>query len=382
MKRILGVMVSFLMMALVLSGCSSTSDNIKIGVNLELTGPVSVYGIPERKGMELALAQINEAGGVLGKQIEFIFYDNEYDNAKAVENAIKFATQDNVVAMLGPATSSPSLAVGAIAKEYEIVNFTPSATAAGVTMDGDVVNPWVYRASFIDPFQGLVVANFATNDLDATKAVVMYSDSSDYSVGLAESFTEKFEENGGEVVSTVTYTDVDNDFSAQLTRVVNEDFDVIFVGDYAERGALIVRQAREMGLDVPILGPDGFDTPDFNDLAGGADNVNDVYFVNHFSVLLEDPKVVDFIEDYREMHGEDPNALSALAYDAVYMLVKAIELADSEDPQAIKEALESFPKFSGVTGDVVFDQFNNPVKSAVMIELVNGQHATATIVQP
>ena len=378
----LGVMVSFLMMALVLSGCSSTSDNIKIGVNLELTGPVSVYGIPERKGMELALAQINEAGGVLGKQIEFIFYDNEYDNAKAVENAIKFATQDNVVAMLGPATSSPSLAVGAIAKEYEIVNFTPSATAAGVTMDGDVVNPWVYRASFIDPFQGLVVANFATNDLDATKAVVMYSDSSDYSVGLAESFTEKFEENGGEVVSNVTYTDVDNDFSAQLTRVVNEDFDVIFVGDYAERGALIVRQAREMGLDVPILGPDGFDTPDFNDLAGGADNVNDVYFVNHFSVLLEDPKVVDFIEDYREMHGEDPNALSALAYDAVYMLVKAIELADSEDPQAIKEALESFPKFSGVTGDVVFDQFNNPVKSAVMIELVNGQHATATIVQP
>lgn len=382
MKRMLGVMVSFLMMALVLSGCSFTSDNIKIGVNLELTGPVSVYGIPERKGMELALAQINEAGGVLGKQLEFIFYDNEYDNAKAVENAIKFATQDNVVAMLGPATSSPSLAVGAIAKEYEIVNFTPSATAAGVTMDGDVANPWVYRASFIDPFQGLVVANFATNDLDATKAVVMYSDSSDYSVGLAESFTEKFEENGGEVVSTVTYTDVDNDFSAQLTRVANEDFDVIFVGDYAERGALIVRQAREMGLDIPILGPDGFDTPDFNDLAGGADNVNDVYFVNHFSILLEDPKVVDFIEDYREMHGEDPNALSALAYDAVYMLVKAIELADSEDPQAIREAFESFPKFSGVTGDIVFDEFNNPVKSAVMVELVNGQHATATIVQP
>lgn len=382
MKKLLGVMVSFLMMALVLSGCSSTSDNIKIGVNLELTGPVSVYGIPERKGMELALKQINEAGGVLGKQLEFIFYDNEYDNAKAVENAIKFATQDNVVAMLGPATSSPSLAVGAIAKEYEIINFTPSATAAGVTMDGDVVNPWVYRASFIDPFQGLVVANFASNDLDATKAVVMYSDSSDYSVGLAEAFSEKFEENGGEIVSTVTYTDVDNDFSAQLTRVANEDFDVIFVGDYAERGALIVRQAREMGLDVPILGPDGFDTPDFNDLAGGADNVNDVYFVNHFSILLEDPKVVNFIEDYREMHGEDPNALSALAYDAVYMLVKAIELADSEDSQAIREAFESFPKFSGVTGDVVFDEFNNPVKSAVMIELVNGQHATATIVQP
>jgi len=382
MKKMLGAMVSVLMLALVLSGCSSTSENIKIGVNLELTGPVSVYGIPERKGMELALAQINEAGGVLGKQIEFIFYDNEYDNAKAVENAIKFATQDNVVAMLGPATSSPSLAVGAIAKEYEIVNFTPSATAAGVTMDGDAVNPWVYRASFIDPFQGLVVANFASNDLDATKAVVMYSDSSDYSVGLAESFTDKFEENGGEVVSTVTYTDVDNDFSAQLTRIADEDFDIIFVGDYAERGALIVRQAREMGLDVPVLGPDGIDTPDFNDLAGGADNVNDVYFVNHFSVLLEDPKVVDFIEAYREMHGEDPNALSALAYDAVYMLVKAIELADSEDPQAIKEAFESFPEFSGVTGDSVFDEFNNPVKSAVMVELVNGQHATATIVQP
>ncbi len=382
MKKIVGLLTTAIVLSSLLVGCGSTSDTIKVGVNLELTGPVSVYGIPERKGMELALEEINAAGGVLGKDLEFIFYDNEYDTAKAVENAIKFATQDGVVAMLGPATSAPSLAVGAIAKQYEIVNFTPSATALGVTMDGDSVNPWVYRASFIDPFQGLVLANFALGELDATRAIIMYSDSSDYSVGLAEAFANQFGNRGGTVVALTTYTDNDTDFNAQLTSISQRDFDVVFVADYAERGALIVRQARDMGIDVPILGPDGFDTPDFNDLAGGANNVNDVYFVNHFSVLLEDPQVVAFIAAYEAKFQEKPNALSALAYDAVYMLAQAVEDAGSDDPTAIRDALKVVQGFKGVTGNISFNEFNNPVKSAVVIKLVNGEQDSATIVQP
>lgn len=383
MKKLLRLFALVAVVASLLVGCGAKdSETIKVGVNLELTGPVSIYGIPERKAMELALEEINAAGGVLGKQLEFIFYDNEYDTAKAVENAIKFATQDNVVAMLGPATSAPSLAVGAIAKEYEMVNFTPSATALAVTMDGDKVNPWVFRASFIDPFQGLVLANFATNELAATKAVVMFSDSSDYSNGLAEAFDEKFTANGGTVVETATYTDQDADFSAQLTSLSNLDFDVIFVADYAERGGLIVNQARAMGIDVPILGPDGFDTPDFNDLAGGAANVNNVFFVNHFSVLLDDPQVVAFIAAHEAKFGETPNALSALAYDAVYMLVEAIKVANSEKPADIRDALDDLGVFDGVTGDILMNEFNNPVKSAVVIELKDGAQFKATVVQP
>lgn len=383
MKKLFGLFATVAIVGSLLVGCGADdSDTIKIGVNLELTGPVSIYGIPERKAMELALEEINAAGGVLDKQLEFVFYDNEYDNAKAVENAIKFATEDNVVAMLGPATSSPSLAVGAIAKEYEMVNFTPSATALDVTMDGDVVNPWVFRASFIDPFQGLVLANFATTDLKAANAVIMYSDSSDYSNGLAEAFEDKFTENGGTVVKKATYTDQDSDFSAQLTSLSGIDFDVIFVADYAERGGLIVNQLRAMGVDVPVLGPDGFDTPDFNDLAGGADNVNNVFFVNHFSVLLDDPQVVSFIEAHEAKYGEKPNALSALAYDAVYMLVEAIKQADSTKPADIRDALDNLGTYDGVTGDILMNEFNNPVKSAVVIELKNGEQVKATVVQP
>jgi branched-chain amino acid transport system substrate-binding protein len=383
MKKLFGLFAVVVLVSSLLVGCGTDdSDTIKIGVNLELTGPVSIYGIPERKAMELALEEINTAGGVLGKQLEFVFYDNEYDNAKAVENAIKFATEDNVVAMLGPATSSPSLAVGAIAKEYEMVNFTPSATALDVTMDGDKVNPWVFRASFIDPFQGLVLANFATTELESKNAVIMYSDSSDYSNGLAEAFEEKYTGNGGTVVKKATYTDQDSDFSAQLTSLSNLEFDVIFVADYAERGGLIVNQLRAMGIDVPVLGPDGFDTPDFNDLAGGADNVNDVFFVNHFSVLLEDPQVVSFIAAHEAKYDEKPNALSALAYDAVYMLVEAIKAADSTKPADIRDALDNLGTFDGVTGDILMNEFNNPVKSAVVIELKNGEQVKATVVQP
>lgn len=383
MKKLFALVFVFTMVASLLVGCGSKSaDTIKIGVNLELTGIASIYGIPERKAMELALEEINKAGGVLGKHLEFVFYDNEYDTAKAVENAIKFATEDNVVAMIGPATSATSLAVGAVAKQYEMVAFTPSATALEVTMDDTKVNPWVFRASFIDPFQGLVLANFASNDLKASKAVVMHSDSSDYSNGLAEAFEAKYTANGGTVVKTATYTDADTDFSAQLTSLSNLDFDVIFVADYAERGGLIVNQVRAMGLDVPVLGPDGFDTEDFNDLAGGSANVNNVFIVNHFSLLLDDPQVKTFIAAHEAKYGDKPNALAALAYDSVYMLAEAIKQADSVKPADIRDALENLGVFDGVTGNIKFNEFHNPVKSAVVIELKNGEQAAATVVQP
>lgn len=384
MKKLLGFIAITVLVLSSLTGCSNNqTETIKIGVNLELTGPVAVYGTPERLAFEMAVDEVNAKGGINGKLVELVIYDNAYDNAKAVENAIKLATQDNVIAMLGPATSSPSMAVGPVAKQYEVLTFTPSGTNELVTMDGSVVNPFAFRGCFIDPFQGQVLANFASNDLNAVRAVVMGSDSSDYAKDLAAIFKRQFEANGGSVLGVEYYTDTDTDFSAQLTTIANlGQFDVLFIADYAERAGLIIGQARAAGINVPIVGPDGFESPDLNGLAGGAANVNNVYFSTHFSTLLGDAKVQKFVTDYTARTGDAPSALSALAYDAAYMLFAAIEKANSSDPVKVRDALKATSGFAGVTGTISFDQFNNPIKSAVIVELQNGEAVSASIVNP
>lgn len=384
--RKLRKLLIFVSLALFLTACGNgtkpSGDTIKVGVNLELSGDVSVYGIPERKGLELAVDEINAAGGVLGKQLELIFYDNAYDNAKAVENAIKLATQDEVVAMLGPATSAPSAAAAAIALQYEVLLFTPSGTAESITLDGDKVNPYSFRASFIDSFQGVVMANFASNNLGNKKAAIMFNQSSEYSVGLKDSFTAKFVENGGEVVREISYVDKQKDFDSEITKLEAADFDVLVLADYANPSAMILGKIRELGHDYPVVGPDGFETGDFNELAGGEENVYNVYFVNHFSPLLDNQKVKDFVTAFESKHNEGVNTFGALAYDTVYMLKEAIEKADSTDPKAVRDALKSITGFEGVTGTISFDDFNNPIKAAVMIELRDGKQVAADIVNP
>lgn len=382
MKRILALLSVVALTLMSLTACSSASEEvetIKIGLNLELTGPVAVYGTPEQKAIQMAVAEVNAAGGINGATVELVEYDNAYDTAKAVENATKLATEDGVVAMLGSATSGPTLAIGPVAKEYEVLTFTPSGTNSAVTMDGDAVNPYVFRACFIDPFQGVVIANFAANELMATKVAIMGSDSSDYAKELAAVFEANF---SGTIVTTEYYTDTDTDFSAQLTNISNAgDFDVLFIADYAERAGLIIGQARAAGIMVPIVGPDGFESPDLNGLAGGAEFVNDVYFSTHFSTLSTDAKVQDFITAYTAFAGEAPSALSALAYDAAYMLFAAIEVGGN-DPVAVRDALEATSGFMGVTGTISLDEFHNPVKSAVIVELQNGEQVSASVVNP
>ncbi len=382
MKRILALISVIALTLMGLTACSSepaAAETIKIGLNLELTGPVAVYGTPEQLAIKMAVDEINAAGGINGATIEIVEYDNAYDTAKAVENATKLATEDGVVAMLGSATSGPTLAIGPVAKEYEVLTFTPSGTNSAVTLDGEAVNPYVFRACFIDPFQGQVIANFATNNLGATSAAIMGSDSSDYAKELASVFEANFT---GTIVGTQYYTDTDTDFSAQLTALqAAGEFDVLFIADYAELAGLIIGQARAMGIDVAIVGPDGFESPDLNDLAGGAANVNNVYFSTHFSTLSEDTKVQDFITAYTAATGEAPSALSALAYDAAYMLFAAIEVGGN-DPVAVRDALEALTDFQGVTGTINFNEFHNAVKSAIVVELQNGEQVTATTVNP
>ncbi len=371
-------------LSLLVSACGSkpSKDTIKVGVNLELTGDVSVYGLPERKGLELAQAEINAKGGILGKELEFIFYDNAYDNTKAVENAIKLATQDNVVAMLGPATSAPSAAAAAIAKQFEVLLFTPSGTAESVTLDGDVVNPFSFRASFIDRFQGIVMANFVSNNLQMKTAAIVFNNSTEYSIGLRDAFIEQFEKNGGQIVAQESYRDKETDFESILTKLSNKEFEALVLTDYASPAAIILGKAREMGITAKVIGPDGFETSDFNELAGGVANVNDVYFVNHFSPLLDNAKVKSFVQAYEAKYSEKVNTFAALGYDTVYMLKQAIENANSTDPIAVRDALKALTDFDGVTGKISFDEFNNPIKAAVMIELQDGEQVKAEIVNP
>ena len=388
-------LISLLAVLLVLGGltaCSAASeekaDTILIGVNLELTGDVSVYGVPERNAFEQAVSEVNAKGGIDGKLVELVIYDNAYDQAKAVQNTEKLI-EDGVVAILGSATSGMTMAIAPVAKENGLVVFTPSGTNSAVTMDGDVVNPYVFRSCFIDPFQGQVLANFASNDLAASKVVIMVNNGSEYSKELARIFTEQLNKNGGEVVETASYADSDTDYKASLTSLATKEFDVLFIADYAKNAGLIIGQARSTaGLEeVKIIGPDGFEDPQLNDLAGGAQNVNNVYFSTHFSSLSDNQKVADFVASYQAFtkaagKEEPASVFAALAYDAAYMLFAAIDAADSTDPEAIRDSLESLPAFSGVTGDISFDALHNAVKPAFLIELNNGVAVNATIVNP
>ena len=391
MKKLISLLAALLVLG-GLTACSAASeekaDTILIGVNLELTGDVSVYGVPERNAFEQAVSEVNAAGGIDGKLVELVVYDNAYDQAKAVQNTEKLI-EDGVVAILGSATSGMTMAIAPLAKDNGLVVFTPSGTNSAVTMDGDVVNPYVFRSCFIDPFQGQVLANFASNDLAASKVVIMVNNGSEYSKELARIFTEQLNKNGGEVVETASYADSDTDYKASLTSIATKEFDVLFIADYAKNAGLIIGQARSTaGLeDVKIIGPDGFEDPQLNDLAGGAQNVNNVYFSTHFSSLSNNQKVADFVASYQAFtkaagKEEPASVFAALAYDAAYMLFAAIDAADSTDPEAIRDSLESLPAFSGVTGDISFDALHNAVKPAFLIELNNGAPVNATIVNP
>lgn len=384
MKRILVLVATALLVLSGFTACTSTDKGtIKIGVNVELTGEAAVYGQPEKKAIELAVKEINDAGGILGKQVEAIYYDTKTDGAESTSNVTKLATEDKVVAIIGAAISGTTMAAAPVANQYMVPMLTPSGSNAKVTNDGTTVYPYVYRACFIDPFQGVVIANFSSTELGATKAAVIGSSSSDYAKDLATIFADQFVKNGGTVVAEEYYTDTDTDFNAILTKLQNAgEFDVLFIADYAVRAGLIIGQARTAGIMVPIVGPDGFESPDLVALAGGADKVNDIYFSTHFSTLSEDQAVKDFIAAYTASAGEAPSALSALAYDAVYMLKQAIEDADSTDPVKVNTALEALKDFKGITGTINFDEWHNPIKSAIVVELVNGEQASATVVNP
>jgi len=361
----------------------AAANEVKIGLNYELSGAVASYGEASVVGIMMAFDEINAAGGIDGIKIVPVQVDNKSEAAEATSLATRLMTQEGVVACLGPATSGNYMATIPVAMGNKIPIISASATAdEGVTTDAKGnVNEYVFRLCFNDSFQGVTMANFAKNNLNASKAVIIQDRSSDYAAGLAKNFISTFEGAGGQIVAQEGYVAKDKDFNAILTKIKGLDFDVIFVPGYYQEAGLIIKQARDLGIDAPILGADGFDSPVLLELAG-PEALNNVYFSNHYSNLDEDPMVQNFIAAFKEKNGTEPNAFHALGYDLGKFIADAIKRAGSTDPEAIKNALAETKGFSGVTGTFDMGPDHNPIKSIVVIGLENGVQKSSIKVDP
>jgi branched-chain amino acid transport system substrate-binding protein len=384
-----GIFMSFMVAAGVMAGCNSSASSsdgekggtIKIGANLELSGGVASYGQSAKEGIELAIQEINKKG-IDGKKLELVTVDNKSDAAEATSGALKLATQDKVSAMIGAATSTNTLAQVQIAQDNKIPLITPTATNATITYKDGKLNDFVFRTCFIDPFQGTVAANFATNDLKVKSAAVLIDSSSDYSKGLAASFKKAFKANGGKIVAEEAYVAKDTDFHATLTRIKAANPDYVFLPGFYEEVGLVVKQARELGINVPFMGGDGWDSPKLVDIAGAA-SLQNTYITNHYSSGDSDKKVQDFVTAFKaKYNGKSPDAFGALGYDTVYFLADAIKRAGSSDPQKIQKALEETDGLQLVSGKVKLDKHHDPIKAAVILEYVNGQQQYKTKVNP
>lgn len=353
--------------ALAFAGCSkgadAGSDVIKIGGIFPLSGDVAVYGVSCRNGVELAIKEINAAGGINGKQIVLISEDDEGKPEKSVNAYKKLVTKDKVGMIIGSLTSGCTAAITELAQSQKVVLLAPAATQASITDAGN----FVFRACFIDPFQGTVGGKFAAENIGAKNAAVLYDIANDYSVGLYENFKTQFEKSGGTVVVTESYSTGDTDFNAQLTKIKNANPDVVYLPDYYATVALIVRQLRAQGIDAPIVGADGWDG--LTDNAG--DEVVNGFYSNHYAADSTDAKVVEFVKSFKAAYNEEPVSFAALGYDCVYLLRDAIVKASATDAVAVQKALEA-TNGSYVTGNLTFDAKRNPVKSAVIVEIVKG----------
>lgn len=384
-NRITALVLVLVLSLALLSGCGGTKpsetkpgetgapagDTIKIGVLAPLTGEVAVYGNAAYNAAKLYIDQVNAAGGVDGKQIQLVVYDEKGDATEAVNAYNKLVTSDNVVAILGSVTSTPTIAVAQASVEDNIPIITPTATHTDVTSFGNNM----FRACFLDPFQGSTMANFAYDVLSAKTAAVIYNNADAYSTGLMESFVATAKENGLQIVATESYGANDVDFKAQLTNIQKQNPDVIFCPDYYNNVYLLATQVKELGIKATLLGVDG--TDGVLDVAEDATVLEGLYFANHYSTTDESEIVQNFLTSYKEAYNETPNALAALGYDGAMILVDALKRAGSTDAQAIIDALDA-TDMDCVTGHVTYDENNNPIKSCAIIQIIGGEYVLNT----
>jgi len=365
------------------TGSGDASTPIKVGGNLELTGGTAMFGQAAQNAINLAFEQQNAKGGVLGRKLLLVSADNKSDAGESTSAVTKLVTQDKVVAVIGSMTSSVTLAAVPVVTDNKIPMVSPSATNAKVTVDpvSGAVRPWVFRACFIDPFQGQVGANFGLKDLKAKTAAVIIDQKSDYSKGLAEAFITNFKKGNGTITGTEQYVaGSDKDFRPILTRIKSQKPDMIWLPGFYQEVGLIVKQARELGMTMPIMGGDGWDDAQLFNI-GGKEAMNNTFYVDH--VATDDPGMATFVKDYKAKFNAEPNAMAALGYDAANLLVQAIGDAKSTDPEKLRLALENMKGFKGVGGDITIDpKTHNPQKSAVVKANKDGIPTFVTRVVP
>ena len=371
----------FLVAALLLTGLlpafAGDAETIKIGGLAPLTGPVAQYGLSVQEGVDLYIQKLNEAGGIDGTPVEMIWLDEKGDPTEAVNAYNRLVEQENVVAIIGDVTTGPTLAVAELAAEIGLPMITASATAFEVT-EG---KPNMFRTCFLDPFQAGVMANFANEELSAKKVAVIYDNGDDYSLGLAEAFKAQAEVNGQEVVAYEAASAADVDFKSQLTTIAAAAPDALYVAFYYTEAALIVSQASEVGLEVKFLGGDGIGS--IKDSISDVSLLNNTFFYSdHFAADADTETVVNFIADFNAAYGKDPSlSFSATGYDAALVLTEAIKNAGTTESGPVVEALKA-TNVEGVTGNLTFDDHNDPIKSAFVMTFVDGKQVFQKLQTP
>lgn len=382
-KKALALTLTALMALGILSACGNkaatpgSGDTIKIGVFEPLTGANAAGGQMTVEGIKLANEKMSE---VLGKKVELVIVDNKSEKVEAANAVSKLIDKDKVVAIIGSYGSSLSMAAGDIVKKAKVPAVGCSPTNPLVTLGND----YYFRVCFIDPFQGTVMANYAYKELGARTAAIIQDVQQDYSVGLSKYFVDAFVKLTGDknsIVGTSSYNTGDQDFTAQLTNIKGLNPDVIFApGNYGE-SAILIKQARDLGIDAPILGGDTWEAPDFLEIGGAA--VEGAAFSSHFTAVAPVTDVSKtFLADYKAKFNQDANAFAALGYDAYMLILDAIKRADSAEPQAIRDALAATKGFVGATGNITLDANGDAVKSAVINKVTDGKFEYLMTIEP
>jgi branched-chain amino acid transport system substrate-binding protein len=378
MKRVLTIAL-VLLLAVLAAGAA----DLKVGVLVPLSGPVPSFGLSVKEGTLLAINEWNAKGGVLGQKIVPIIEDGQCSADAAVNAANKLINQDAVKFILGETCSGATIPVTEIAGPAKVLLLSPCATNANVTVDkSGKTKDYIFRACYIDPFQGGILAQFSYQRLKAKKAFIMFDQGNDYTIGLASAFESQFTKLGGKIVGKESYTKTDTDFSAILAKIKDAKPEVVLLPDYYNIVNLVTKQAKEKGINVPFVGGDGWDSPDLDKAAAAGG-----YFTNHYSPFDPRPEVQGFLKSYAAAYKDDagkpkvPDALATLGYDSTNLLLAAIKAAGSADTAKVKAALEKI-SFNGVTGKITFDKAHNPVKALTILAVKADKIDFDSVVQP
>jgi branched-chain amino acid transport system substrate-binding protein len=379
--KLLGLLI--LAVLAMVSYSEAGEAGIKVAILAPLSGPVPTFGVMTRDGALLAIDEWNAKGGVLGKKITPVVEDSQCTPDPAVNAANKVIDQDKVKYIVGEVCSKASIPVSEIANSKKVVQISPTSTNPDVTVGKDgKVKQYIFRACFIDPFQGQVGAKFALGTLKAKTAFIMLDQANDYVKGLAEFFEKSFTAGGGKIVGKETYTAKDTDFSVILAKVAAAKPDVVYLPDYYNVVNLATKQAKEKGIKAPFMGGDGWDSSDLDLKAADGG-----FFTNHYSPEDTRPEVRNLVKAFGAKYKDDkqqpkvPDALAALAYDATNLLLTAIKQANSEDTTKVAAALAKI-NFNAVSGKITFDKNHNPVKSATILAVKDGKVVFNSVVNP